>query len=125
MTHLKVASDVDGIFAILDWLSFVPKTCGSPIPILPSTDPVDRLIDFMPPKAPYDPRWMILGRQKPGTSGVDRWCGQFNTVINTDYSADLYQIRFIYYYISVMLPLVDKFYEGVQISKIDPKFRSF
>ena len=67
VTHLKVESDVDGIFAILDWLSFIPSARGSPIPILPTSDPVDRPITFMPPKAPYDPRWMIAGRQKPGT----------------------------------------------------------
>ena len=70
VTHLKVASDVDGIFAILDWLSFVPKTRSAPIPILPSGDPVDRRVDYMPPKAPYDPRWMISGRLKPGKYAI-------------------------------------------------------
>ena len=83
VTHLKVASDVDGIFAILDWLSFVPKSRGSPIPILPSVDPVDRPIDFLPPKAPYDPRWMIAGRSKPGRLNVHKRVDQMITFIST------------------------------------------
>ena len=29
------------------------------------TDPIDREIDFVPTKAPYDPRWLIAGRPNP------------------------------------------------------------
>jgi len=35
---------------------------GSPLPIMPVTDPVDRSIQYTPTKAPYDPRWMLAGR---------------------------------------------------------------
>ncbi len=31
------------------------------VPITDNVDPVDRLIDFMPSKSPYDPRHMIAG----------------------------------------------------------------
>lgn len=32
---------------------------------MPTTDPVDREIEFVPTKAPYDPRWMLAGRPHP------------------------------------------------------------
>ena len=41
---------------------------NAPLPILPSTDPVDRNIEFMPTRLSYDPRWMIEGRQNPGSA---------------------------------------------------------
>lgn len=37
----------------------------SPVPFIKSVDPIDREIDYMPTKAPYDPRWMLAGRQNP------------------------------------------------------------
>lgn len=30
--------------------------------MLAAKDPVDRLVEFVPTKAPYDPRWMLAGR---------------------------------------------------------------
>ena len=38
------------------------QTNASPGPILSAKDPIDRLIEFIPTKAPYDPRWMLSGR---------------------------------------------------------------
>ena len=35
-----------------------------------SSDPVDREIDFVPTKTPYDPRWMLGGRTHPENPGV-------------------------------------------------------
>lgn len=35
------------------------------VPILNSKDPIDRIIAFVPTKAPYDPRWMLAGRPHP------------------------------------------------------------
>jgi len=29
-------------------------------------DPIERDIEFVPTKAPYDPRWMLAGRPHPG-----------------------------------------------------------
>lgn len=30
--------------------------------MLTAKDPIDRLVEFVPTKAPYDPRWMLAGR---------------------------------------------------------------
>jgi hypothetical protein len=27
------------------------------------TDPIERLVEFQPTKDPYDPRWMLAGKQ--------------------------------------------------------------
>lgn len=35
------------------------------MPVIATTDSVDREIDFIPTKAPYDPRWMLAGRPHP------------------------------------------------------------
>ena len=48
--------------SILRWLSYMPKTKGSPLPITPIYDSIDREIKYMPTKAPYDPRWLLSGR---------------------------------------------------------------
>lgn len=37
----------------------------SSVPLLNSKDPIDRIIEFVPTKAPYDPRWMLAGRPHP------------------------------------------------------------
>eukprot|EP00105_Crassostrea_gigas_P005575 XP_011419224.1 PREDICTED: acetyl-CoA carboxylase [Crassostrea gigas] len=46
-------------------LTYMPKCKGSPLPILETGDPIDREVEFVPTKAPYDPRWMLNGRQNP------------------------------------------------------------
>ena len=46
---------------------FVLQHHGGRLPILAIHDPVDRDIEFVPTKAPYDPRWMLAGRMNPGT----------------------------------------------------------
>lgn len=63
VSHLSVSNDVAGIEAIIHWLSYVPKSQKDIIPIIESVDPIDREIDFVPSKEPYDPRWMLAGRQ--------------------------------------------------------------
>jgi len=42
---------------------FVEQTTQSPLPITISSDPVDRNIEFMPSKTPYDPLHMLAGRE--------------------------------------------------------------
>lgn len=32
------------------------------MPILNAKDSIDRQVEFVPTKAPYDPRWMLAGR---------------------------------------------------------------
>lgn len=44
---------------------------NSPVPILDGKDPIDRLVEFVPTKAPYDPRWMLAGR--PNQSKFSKW----------------------------------------------------
>lgn len=44
---------------------------NSPVPILDGKDPIDRLVEFVPTKAPYDPRWMLAGR--PNQSKCSNW----------------------------------------------------
>lgn len=67
ISHKVEQSDLDGIATILRWLSYVPKDKLSLLPIIKSVDPIDREVEFMPTKAPYDPRWMLEGRQSPST----------------------------------------------------------
>ena len=40
-----------------------------------ASDPIDRDIDFVPTKAPYDPRWMLMGRAHPDQQDV--WLSGF------------------------------------------------
>lgn len=44
-----------------------PQSVYSPVPILRVKDPIDRPIEFVPTKTPYDPRWMLAGRPNPST----------------------------------------------------------
>nr|XP_055054624.1 acetyl-CoA carboxylase isoform X7 [Misgurnus anguillicaudatus] len=70
VTHTTVPDDFEGVLTILQWLSYMPKNNQSPVPIMPPTDPVDREIDFLPTKAPYDPRWLLCGRPHPTVKGA-------------------------------------------------------
>ena len=47
-----------------------PQCHGGRLPIIETMDPVERDIEFMPTKAPYDPRWMLTGRKVPGKRGL-------------------------------------------------------
>ncbi|XP_049825243.1 acetyl-CoA carboxylase isoform X3 [Aethina tumida] len=71
VSHKTEHSDLDGIHTILHWLSYIPKDMKSPVPIVNPVDPIDREIQFVPTKAPYDPRWMLEGRPSP--SDPDVW----------------------------------------------------
>ncbi|KAL9700297.1 hypothetical protein quinque_003738 [Culex quinquefasciatus] len=65
VTHKTEALDLDGVYTILYWLSYIPDVRGGTLPIVTASDPIERPIDFMPTKAPYDPRWMLAGRVNP------------------------------------------------------------
>ncbi|NXI04732.1 ACAC carboxylase, partial [Pachycephala philippinensis] len=75
VTHGTVCDDFEGVYTILQWLSYMPKNTHSPVPILKSKDPIDRTIDFVPTKTPYDPRWMLAGRPNPNQKG--QWLSGF------------------------------------------------
>ncbi|KAM3610281.1 uncharacterized protein V6R79_001760 [Siganus canaliculatus] len=70
VTHTTVPDDFEGVFTILQWLSYMPKNKHSPVPVIATTDPVDREIEYIPTKAPYDPRWMLAGRPHPTVKGA-------------------------------------------------------
>merc|ERR1711988_134440 len=66
ISHLVVNDDKEGISAVLDWLSYVPKDKFSMVkPLSYANDPVNRQIDFVPTKTPYDPRHMLAGIVNP------------------------------------------------------------
>ncbi|PSN52685.1 Acetyl-CoA carboxylase [Blattella germanica] len=71
ISHKTEARDLDGVYTILKWLSYIPKDKMSPVPFIKPVDPVDREVGYMPTKAPYDPRWMLAGRPSP--SNPDEW----------------------------------------------------
>ncbi|XP_065548557.1 acetyl-CoA carboxylase 2 isoform X2 [Lathamus discolor] len=70
VSHVTVPDDFEGVYTILQWLSYMPKDNRSPVPIIAITDPVEREIDFIPSKVPYDPRWMLAGRPHPTIKGT-------------------------------------------------------
>ncbi|XP_005869738.1 PREDICTED: acetyl-CoA carboxylase 2 isoform X2 [Myotis brandtii] len=69
VSHITVPDDFEGVYTILEWLSYMPKDNHSPVPIITPTDPIDREIEFSPSRAPYDPRWMLAGRSHPTLKG--------------------------------------------------------
>lgn len=81
VTHTVVQDDVQGVGAILDWLSFVPIARGQPLPVIESRDPVTRNIRSAPPSdgQPYDPRLNLLAGMKVDDRGDGGFlCGFFD-----------------------------------------------
>jgi len=64
ISHLTAHNDLEGIREILDWLSYIPKTNTSPLPILESLDPIDRDVSVAIPKGAYNPRILLAGEYK-------------------------------------------------------------
>uniref|UniRef100_A0A8B9NNR5 acetyl-CoA carboxylase n=1 Tax=Accipiter nisus TaxID=211598 RepID=A0A8B9NNR5_9AVES len=71
VSHVTVPDDFEGVYTILQWLSYIPKNNRSPVPITAISDPIEREIDFVPSKVPYDPRWMLAGRPHPTHSSLE------------------------------------------------------
>ncbi|XP_033643702.1 acetyl-CoA carboxylase-like isoform X2 [Asterias rubens] len=65
VTHAVATDDSDGVYTLLKWLAYMPKCHDAGVPIMQSIDAIDREIDFVPTKAPYDPRHMLAGRMNP------------------------------------------------------------
>lgn len=65
VTHKTEAADLDGVYTVLHWLSYIPNARNGRLPIVSWSDPINRPVGFMPTKAPYDPRWMLAGRVNP------------------------------------------------------------
>ncbi|KAL0809386.1 hypothetical protein ABMA28_011580 [Loxostege sticticalis] len=61
VTHATAPSDLEAIRTAVRWLSFVPKDKLSMVPIMRPADPVDRPVEWVPPRAAHDPRLMLTG----------------------------------------------------------------
>lgn len=70
VVHLTVSDDLEGVSAILKWLSFVPPYVGGPLPISRSIDQTDRLVEYSPENT-CDPRAAICGTE----DGSGKWLG--------------------------------------------------
>ncbi|KAK1289084.1 Acetyl-CoA carboxylase 1 [Acorus calamus] len=69
VVHLTVSDDLEGVSAILKWLSYVPRHIGGPLPIVSSLDPPERPVEYFPENS-CDPRAAICGVKDNG-----RWLG--------------------------------------------------
>ncbi|XP_010261220.1 PREDICTED: acetyl-CoA carboxylase 1-like [Nelumbo nucifera] len=70
VVHLTVSDDLEGVTAILNWLSYVPPCVGGPLPILGPSDPPERPVEYFPDNS-CDPRAAICGIQ----DGNGKWFG--------------------------------------------------
>uniref|UniRef100_M8BWJ4 Acetyl-CoA carboxylase n=1 Tax=Aegilops tauschii TaxID=37682 RepID=M8BWJ4_AEGTA len=62
VVHLTVSDDLEGVSAILKWLSYVPPYVGGPLPIVKSLDPPERAVTYFPENS-CDARAAICGIQ--------------------------------------------------------------
>ncbi|XP_059279749.1 acetyl-CoA carboxylase 1-like [Lycium ferocissimum] len=60
VAHLTVSDDLEGVSAVLTWLSFVPPYSGGQLPISTPLDPPERPIGYFP-ETTCDPRAAISG----------------------------------------------------------------
>uniref|UniRef100_A0A2P2K1R6 Homomeric Acetyl-CoA Carboxylase Hom-ACCase n=1 Tax=Rhizophora mucronata TaxID=61149 RepID=A0A2P2K1R6_RHIMU len=60
VVHLTVSDDLEGVSAILKWLSCIPPHVGGAIPILSPSDPPERPVEYFPENL-CDPRAAICG----------------------------------------------------------------
>ncbi|XP_043698446.1 acetyl-CoA carboxylase 1-like isoform X2 [Telopea speciosissima] len=70
VVHLTVSDDLEGVSAILKWLSYVPSHIGGPLPILKPLDPPERPVEYFPENS-CDPRAEICGV----VDGNGKWLG--------------------------------------------------
>jgi len=48
VSHHVVEDDLEGCAAVLQWLSYISPVLGGPAAALPTTDPIDRNIGYLP-----------------------------------------------------------------------------
>lgn len=56
-----LVNDLEGVYRMLHWLSYVPDVVDGGLPIVMSNDSVDRLVECRPSRSPYDPRLLLAG----------------------------------------------------------------
>ncbi|KAI4986331.1 hypothetical protein ZWY2020_018961 [Hordeum vulgare] len=76
VAHLTVSDDLEGVSAILKWLSYVPAYVGGPLPILTPLDPPERPVTYFPENS-CDARAAICGVQDDTQGG--KWLGAVET----------------------------------------------
>lgn len=66
VAHLAAKNHLQGVYSIIEWLSFVPAVRGGALPIrdVAGLDVVERDVGFAPvdKATPYDPRWLLTGK---------------------------------------------------------------
>ncbi|XP_019100885.1 PREDICTED: acetyl-CoA carboxylase 1-like [Camelina sativa] len=60
VVHLTVSDDLEGVSAILNWLSYIPAYVGGPLPVLAPVDSPERTVEYVPENS-CDPRAAIAG----------------------------------------------------------------
>ena len=74
VSHLCANDDADGIRKIVQWIRYVPIRRGAPLPVTPfPQEELERDIEYMPTRSPYDPRFLVAGCQGPD----GRWLSGF------------------------------------------------
>ncbi|EFC36537.1 predicted protein [Naegleria gruberi] len=78
VTHLIAKDDYLAIKDALKWLSYVPKSVGSALPILKTLDDPERQIQYLPVEGShYDFREMLVGKTVEGENGESTWLSGF------------------------------------------------
>lgn len=77
ISHAVVRDDVQGVGAVLNWLSYVPRVRGDRLPIIESRDPVSRPVFSKPPSTgqAYDPRVKLIAGESDSSTEEHRFLG--------------------------------------------------
>ncbi|XP_045508569.1 acetyl-CoA carboxylase isoform X2 [Colias croceus] len=67
VSHAVAPTDLEAIRRTVKWLSYIPKDKLSMVPIIRPADPIDRPVEWYPPRTAYDPRLLLTG--EPGKPG--------------------------------------------------------
>ncbi|KAK4742079.1 hypothetical protein SAY87_000080 [Trapa incisa] len=70
VVHLTVSDDLEGVLAILNWLSYVPSRVGGPLPVSSPLDPPERPVEYVAENW-CDPRAAICG----SLDSTGKWAG--------------------------------------------------
>lgn len=74
VSHHIVEDDLAGALCVLRWLSYTPARTGEPAVALPTADPADRGIAYLPAEGEkLDPRAAIAGLELPPGSDPHSW----------------------------------------------------
>lgn len=88
VSHLIAKSDMEGVSMVIHWLSFVPKSTTSPLPILRSVDPIDRRVETrISSDGTYDPRRILTGYMEDESIEQSSTSDNLNEIIDAN---DLY-----------------------------------